>query len=95
MDARDICRRLNCSPVTLSEWVNHGCPVHRNPPFAHFNPDEVRQWLAENNIADWPKETDRDLDVPIRAILKAVEHKEITPWKAEQVMTNLGSDVWG
>ena len=94
MDARDICRRLNCSPFTLSEWVDKGCPIDRQPPFAHFDPDRVRKWLEENNIHEWPKESDRDLDEPVRVILNALERREVTPWQAENVMTNLGH-VWG
>jgi len=95
MDARDICRRLNCSPMTLSQWVDKGCPVHRRPPFAHYVPDEVRQWLANNGVTDWPRESDYDLDLPLRCVVKALQRRELTPWDAEKVMTNLGSGVWG
>jgi phage terminase Nu1 subunit (DNA packaging protein) len=96
MDARDICRRLNCSPVTLSQWVDRGCPVHRQrPPFAGFVTEEVKQWLADNGITDWPKESDYDLDVPIRALLKALHRKDIAPWEVEKIILNLGSGVWG
>jgi phage terminase Nu1 subunit (DNA packaging protein) len=95
MDARDICRKLNCSPVLLSEWVERGCPIDRYPPYAGFETDKVKQWLAENGITDLPKENDQDLDVPIRVILKALQRKEITPWQAEKVIMNLGSGNWG
>ena len=95
MDARDICRRLNCSPITLSGWLDRGCPVHRHPPFAGLDPDGVRKWLEENGIRDWPRESDRNADEPIRVILNALERKEVTPWEAERVITNLGSGVWG
>ena len=44
MDARDICRKLNCSPVLLSEWVERGCPIDRYPPYAGFETDKVKQW---------------------------------------------------
>ena len=91
MDARDICRRLNCSPITLSEWVDKGCPIHRDPPSAWYELGPVKDWLTENGICDWPKESDQDLDEPIRVILKALQRKEITPWQAEMVITNLGS----
>jgi phage terminase Nu1 subunit (DNA packaging protein) len=94
MDARDICRRLNCSPFTLSEWVNRGCPIERRPPFAGFDTDRVRKWLEENGIRDWPRESDYDLDDPIRVILRALERKEVTPWDAEMAMMNLGY-AWG
>jgi hypothetical protein len=90
MDARDICRRLNCSPFALSEWIDMGCPVERHPPFAHYDPERVRTWLKDSNIRDWPKESDHDLDDPIRVILKALERRDVTPWEAEKVMTNLG-----
>ncbi len=95
MDARDICRRLNCSPITLSEWLDKGCPVDRDPPHANYDANRVKGWLAENGIRDWPKESDRDLDVPIRVLLKALQRKEITPWQAERVIVNLGSGEWG
>ena len=91
MDARDVCRRLNCSPITLSEWIDRGCPVHREPPSAWYELPQVKDWLAENGISDWPKERDEDLDEPIRVILKALQRREITPWQAETVITNLGS----
>ena len=94
MDARDICRRLNCSPLTLSEWLDKGCPVDRQPPFASYAPGQVRQWLAENGIREWPTESDDDLDSPIRLILRALRRREITPWQAEKVITNLGSGIW-
>lgn len=95
MDARDVCRRLNCSSVTLSEWVDKGCPVDRHPPFASYDVDRVKKWLAENGICDWPKENDRDLDDRVRVILKALQSKAITPWQAEKVILNLGSGDWG
>ena len=95
MDARDICRRLNCSPITLSEWLDKGCPVDRDPPYAKYDPSGVKEWLTENGISDWPKESDRDLDAPIRVILKALQRKEVTPWQAERVIVNLGAGDWG
>jgi len=95
MDARDICRRLNCSPMTLSQWVDNGCPLHRHPPFAGYFTEEVKHWLADNGMNDWPKESDYDLDVPIRSLLKALARKQITPWEAEKIILNLGSGVWG
>ncbi|MDO8586620.1 MAG: hypothetical protein Q7T82_06225 [Armatimonadota bacterium] len=95
MDARDICRRLNCSPITLSEWVDKGCPVERHPPSANYEIDRVKKWLAENGVTDWPRESDGDLDEPIRVLLKALQSKQITPWQAEMVIVNLGSCAWG
>lgn len=95
MDARDMCRRLNCTPMTLSDWVDKGCPVVRHPPWAEFQPDEVRDWLAANGVTEWPEASDADADWPIRVILKAVQRRELTPWQAEKVMLNLGSGDWG
>jgi hypothetical protein len=95
MDARDICRRLNCSPITLSEWVNKGCPVERRPPYVHYEIEQVKKWLAEKGINDWPRESDEDLDLPIRVVLRALSRKEITPWDAEMVNTNLGFGICG
>ncbi len=94
MDARDICRRLNCSPITLSEWLDRGCPVERQPPYAHYEPSRVKEWLAQNGITDWPRESDDDVDKPLIPILRALERKEITPWQAEKVIMNLGSGDW-
>lgn len=95
MDARDIGNRLGCSPQTLSDWVNKGCPILRCWPFARFDLDKVKEWLRVNNITDWPSESTRDLDRPIRLIFKALHRGELTPEQAEEVITNLGWDVWG
>jgi len=93
MDARDICRRLNCSPVALAAWVERGCPIHRQPPSAYFEVNEVRAWLEEHGIRDWPKESDYDLDIPMRSLLKALARKDLTPWEAEKVLFLLGSSL--
>ncbi len=90
MDPRDLCRNLNCSPVILAKWVEAGCPVHRDPPFANYELEEVQQWLEANGIREWPKEDDQDLDYPIRSVFKAVERKELTPWEAEKVLFLIG-----
>ncbi len=95
MDARDICRRLNCSPITLAAWVERGCPIHRRPPYAHFVLEEVEAWLAAQQITDWPTERDAELDVPLRVLLRAVQRHRLTPGEAERVMTMLGSGIWG
>jgi len=94
MDARDLCRRLGCSPLTLARWVEGGCPVHRQPRYAWYDLAEVEAWLAARGVTEWPKEDDRDLDVPLRCIAKALERKEITPWQAEQVIFLLGAEYW-
>lgn len=95
MDARDIVRRLGCSPQTLHTWVEKGCPILRCWPFARFDLDRVKQWLADNGIEEWPKESPRDLDRPIRVIFKALHRRELTPEEAEKVITNLGWGDWG
>jgi RNA polymerase sigma factor (sigma-70 family) len=95
MDARDICRRLECSPMQLSEWVGAGCLIVRCWPFARFDLDRVKQWIADQEIGDWRRYRPRDLDRPIRAIFKAIEDGELTAEKAEEVITNLGWGVWG
>ncbi|MHB9105852.1 MAG: hypothetical protein ACYDCO_02240 [Armatimonadota bacterium] len=92
MDARDVCRRLNCSPVTLSEWLDRGCPVRRDPPWANYDINAVRRWLEDNGIRDWPRESDHVLDVPVRALFNALARQEITPWEAEKITLNLGSN---
>jgi RNA polymerase sigma-70 factor (ECF subfamily) len=94
-DSRDVCRRLNCSPQTLSKWVEEGCPVLRCWPFARFDFDRVNQWLRHNEIEEWPKESDHDLDRPIRVIFKALHSRELNPEEAESIITNLGWGDWG
>jgi len=91
VDARDTCRRFRCSPQTLLAWVEQGCPILRCWPFARFDLDRVRQWLADRKIADWPKESDHDLERPIRVIFKALHQREITPKLAEQIITDLAA----
>ncbi len=95
MDSRDIGNRLGCSPQTLSDWVNKGCPILRCWPFARFDLDKVKEWLKINNISDWPRESARDLDRPIRLIFKALHRGDLTPEQAEEVIDNLGWGVWG
>jgi len=95
MDARDIGNRLGCSPQTLHTWVEKGCPILRCWPFARFDLDRVKQWLADNGIEEWPRESARDLDRPIRVIFKALHRRELTPEEAEGVITNLGWGDWG
>ena len=95
MDARDICRRLNCSPITLADWVERGSPIMRYPPDARFELPQVKQWLTEQGINEWPVENDHDLDKPIRVLLRALQQREITPWQAEKIIFTLGSGIWG
>jgi RNA polymerase sigma-70 factor (ECF subfamily) len=93
-DSRDICRRLRCSPLKLSEWVESGCPTLRCWPFVRFDLDRVRQWLKDNGIDDWPQETDDDLDYPIRMIFRSLYRRELTPEDAERVIESLGKGDW-
>lgn len=90
MDARDLCRRLNCPPATLAKWLEEGCPVHRDSPFAWYDLDEVERWLTDRGIQDWPREDDHTLDVPLRSLFKALARREITPWDAEKIVFLLG-----
>jgi len=94
-DARDVMTRLRCSPQMLHEWVEKGCPILRCWPFARFDLDRVKQWLKDNGIDDWPRESVRDVDRPIRVIFKALHRRELTPEEAEGVITNLGWGDWG
>jgi hypothetical protein len=92
MDGRDVCRLLECSPMQLSEWVEKGLPVHRYDGYDYyveFWVEEVKAWLKEQGIADWPKEKAYDLDVPIRSVFHALARKEITPFQAERVLVNI------
>lgn len=89
LDARDICRRLQCSPLALYEWVLRGCPVIRCWPFVRYDLDRVKRWVSENGITEWPKEGDTDTDRPVRVILGAVYRREITPEHALRVIDGL------
>jgi len=95
MDARDICRRLACSPLMLHQWVRQGCPILRCWPFARYDLDRVKQWVTDNGITDWPREDAHDLDRPIRMIFKALHRREISPEQAEKIITDLGWGDWG
>ena len=89
LDARDVCRRLRCSPQVLAGWVERECPALRCWPFARFDWERVKQWLRDNGIEEWPKESDDDLDRPMRVVLKAIERGELTAKKAEGVLEGL------
>jgi len=89
LDARDICRRLQCSPLTLHEWVLRGCPVIRCWPFVRYDLNRLKQWLKENGMTKWQKERDNDTDRPIRVILGAVYRQKITPEHALKVIDDL------
>jgi RNA polymerase sigma-70 factor (ECF subfamily) len=89
LDGRDICRRLGCSPLTLHDWVQRGCPVIRCWPFVRYDLDRVKQWLKDNRISGWPRESDADTDRPVRAILQAVYRQETTPEQALKIMDGL------
>jgi len=89
MDARDICRRLGCSPLTLHQWVKEGCPVLRCWPFARFDWQRVKKWLTHNGVTQWPNESHYDLDRPIRLIFKALHRGDLTPEQAENVLDSL------
>jgi RNA polymerase sigma-70 factor (ECF subfamily) len=89
LDARDVWRRLRCSPQVLAEWVERGCPALRCWPFVRFDWERVKQWLRENRIDEWPRESDDDVDRPMRLLLKAVERGELTAKKAEGILEGL------
>ncbi len=89
LDARDVCRRLRCSPQVLADWVERGCPALRCWPFVRFDWERVKQWLKDNEIEGWPRESDDDVDRPIRLLLRAVERGELTAKKAEGVLEGL------
>jgi len=89
LDARDVCRRLHCSPLVLHQWVQRGLPALRCWPFVRFDWDRVRQWLKETAVNDWSKESDHDLDRPIRVILKAVYERKLAPEAALSIIDEL------
>jgi len=89
IDSRDICRRLRCSPQTLWEWVQQGCPALRCWPHVRLDLDLVKAWLKKKGITDWPRESDHDLDVTSRVLWKALYRQAITPEQVERIVTDL------
>jgi DNA-directed RNA polymerase specialized sigma24 family protein len=94
IDARELCQRLRVSPITLHEWLKRGCPILRCWPFARFDADRVKNWLAENSVNDWPRENHYELERPIRVLFREVYEGRMTAMKAEEVMRELGWGVW-
>jgi RNA polymerase sigma-70 factor (ECF subfamily) len=94
IDARELCQRLRCSPLTLHAWVREGCPTLRCWPWARFDLDRVQQWLAEHGLRDWPKEDAYSLERPIRAVFQAVYEGRLSAETAENIMSELGWGVW-
>jgi len=89
LDARDLCRRFHCSPLTLHDWVARGLPVLRCWPFVRFDWDRTKQWLRDNRITRWPKESDSDVDRPLRIIFRALARGRLTPGQAEEIVDAL------
>lgn len=95
IDLRELCRRLKVSPLVVYTWVGNGCPILRCWPFARFDLDRVKAWLAEQEIPDWQKESEYELERPIRVLYREVYDGRLSPEKAEEVMDRLGFGVWG
>jgi RNA polymerase sigma-70 factor (ECF subfamily) len=89
LDARDICRRLRCSPLLLRQWVQRGCPTIKCWPFVRFDLDRVKQWLKDNGVSGWPEADDADTDRPIRVLLRAVHEHKVTPEEALRIVDEL------
>jgi RNA polymerase sigma-70 factor (ECF subfamily) len=94
IDARALCQRLGCSPLTLHQWVNDGCPILRCWPWARFDLDRVQQWLAAHGITEWPEENSYLLERPIRIIFREVYAGSLSAEQADQVMHDLGAHAW-
>lgn len=94
IDARALCQRLRVSPLTLYTWVKSGCPILRCWPFARFDVDRVQQWLAEQDIREWPTEDAYALERPVRIIFRDVYGGQLTPEQAEEIMETLGYGAW-
>ena len=94
VDARALCQRLCCSPLTLHDWVARGCPILRCWPFARFDVNRVEQWLASNGVTDWTNDNAYDLERPIRIVFRDVYEGKLSAELAEKVMTDLGYGVW-
>ena len=58
-------------------------------PFARFDWRRVQQWLNDNGVEEWLRESDLDLEKPLRVILKAVERGELTAKRAEEILEGL------
>ncbi len=94
VDARELCQRLRCSPLSLYEWVGKGCPIVRCWPWARFDLDRVQQWLTDNGIRDWRRENVYSLERPIRIIFRSVYDGDLSSELAESIMSELGWGVW-
>jgi RNA polymerase sigma-70 factor (ECF subfamily) len=89
LDARDLCRRFHCSPLMLHDWVARGLPVLRCWPFVRFDWDRAKQWLKDNRITRWAKESDHDVDRPLRLIFQALARGQLTASQAEEIVDAL------
>jgi hypothetical protein len=89
LDARDLCRRFHCSPLTLHDWVARGLPVLRCWPFVRFDWDRAKQWLKDSRITRWAKESDHDVERPLRLIFKALARGRLTAAEAEEIVDAL------
>jgi RNA polymerase sigma-70 factor, ECF subfamily len=94
IDARELCQRLRCSPISLYQWVKDGCPILRCRPFARFDFDRVQAWLADRGITDWPKENVYMLERPARVLMREVYAGRVTPEQADEIRNTLGYGVW-
>jgi len=94
VDARELCQRLGCSPLTLRGWVSRGCPVLRCWPWARYDVERVERWLENSGIHDWPRENRCDLDRPIRILFRELYEGGLKASDVQGLMDDLGSLVW-
>ena len=94
IDARALCQRLRCSPVDLDGWVRRGCPILRCRPWARFDLDRVQQWLQDNGMTEWARESAYFLERPLRVIFREVYRGTLAPDEGERIMADLGEGAW-
>jgi RNA polymerase sigma factor (sigma-70 family) len=89
IDARDVCRRLLVSPVTLCEWVRKGMPVIRYRPWVRFDLDLARKWLAEQGIEVVQEVSLAQASHILSFLFGEIEAGQLTAQGAEDVVREL------
>lgn len=87
LDARDICRRLKISPVTLQALVHEGLPVIRYRPWIRYDWERVQSWLADKKVE--PDVTLDQASHPLRFLFAEIEAGRLTADQAERVFHDL------
>ena len=87
VDARDICRRLKISPITLHRLAQEGMPAVRYRPWVRFDWERVQAWLADKKV-----EPDISVELashPLRFLFAEIESGRLTAAQAERIYHDL------